>query len=493
MASVFKRGGKNNRGGYWYVSWFDHSGRRRSKCAKTTDKATAEQIARKLETEAAKRREGLIDPRQEAFAREAKRPIAELVAEYKAKLVANGRTERYIAEAIGYVERIAKAEGIGTATELTAERVAHYAAQLSDQGKSARTMQAVIGAAKSFTKWLVKCGKLPRDPLAGVSKPSPASDRKYRRRMLLPDEWPLLRAATVAGPQRYGLTGAERALLYQSAIQTGLRASELRSLTRRSVVFNATQPYIRLEAAHAKNGKAASQQIDQALAELLRAHVANKLPTAALFALPHITNLARMIRDDLEAARKAWIDEANDDVEEVNRRQQSDFLAVAHHDGRVLDFHSLRHTCGAWLALSGMHVKTVQSVMRHSTITLTMDAYGHLLPGAEAEAADRLGEMISLTARIDDAEENIVRMTGTDGQSAQRLAQQLGREMGPKPASPCEGNWARLVVADGDQALIDSEKPSRIAPLEHAVRLGTMVSPLAAPLAQLAEQLTLNQ
>src|SRR5262245_11629751 len=137
MASVFKRGGKTNRPGYYYVSWQDHTGRRRSKCARTTDKATAERIGAKLETEAAQRREGLIDPQLEGFAREAKRPLAELITEYKAKLVANGRVERYISEAVGYVERIAEAEVIDTAVGFTSERVAHYAAGLTDNGKSA--------------------------------------------------------------------------------------------------------------------------------------------------------------------------------------------------------------------------------------------------------------------------------------------------------------------------------------------------------------------
>jgi hypothetical protein len=52
MASVFKRGGKRAKG-YWYASWFDHHGKRRTRSARTTDKATAERIARKLEAEAA--------------------------------------------------------------------------------------------------------------------------------------------------------------------------------------------------------------------------------------------------------------------------------------------------------------------------------------------------------------------------------------------------------------------------------------------------------
>lgn len=145
----------------------------------------------------------------------------------------------------------------------------------------------------------------------------------------------------------------------------------------------------------------------------------NKLPAAPLFSLPHESLLARMLREDLTAARDAWLDDAKGNAEEQTRRVQHDFLAASNHEGHHLDFHSLRHTCGAWLAQSGAHPKTVQAVMRHSSITLTMDTYGHLLPGAEA--ADQLGAKVSLM-RDDDAEDNIVHMTGTDGPE-----QQLGR------------------------------------------------------------------
>ena len=53
MATVFKRGGKGNRGGNYYIQWYDHTGKRRSKSAKTTDMATAQRIASKLEAEVA--------------------------------------------------------------------------------------------------------------------------------------------------------------------------------------------------------------------------------------------------------------------------------------------------------------------------------------------------------------------------------------------------------------------------------------------------------
>ena len=60
-----------------------------------------------------------------------------------------------------------------------------------------------------------------------------------------------------------------------------------------------------------------------------------------------------------------------------------------------LDLHSLRHTCGAWLAIKNAHPKTIQAVMRHSSITLTMDRYGHLVPGQEADAIAQLDTLLN--------------------------------------------------------------------------------------------------
>ena len=443
MASVFKRGGKGNRHGYWYVAWIDCTGKRCSKCARTTDKATAERIGARLEDDAAKRREGLIDPELEAFVREARRPLTELLAEYKAKLQAGGRTPKHVKYAVEFVKSIAQFATFTTAGEFTAEGVNRYARHLLDGGRSARTIQAHLNAAKGFTRWLVEGGKLARDPLASVKKPNPNTDRRRRRRMLLHNEWPLLEAATIGGPDRNSMTGAERALLYRVAIQTGLRANELRSLTRVSILLDATRPYIRVKAADTKNSKPAQQFIDRALAEALRAHMGAKAPAATLFGLPHESTVARMLREDLDAARAEWLKAANRDAKEHAKRQQSDFLTAKNHDGQCLDFHSLRHTCGAWLAQSGAHPKTVQVVMRHSSITLTMDTYGHLLPGAEAEAADRLGAMISLPCAEDETRENVLRMTGTDSgtdrdDSAQRVAQRAGRDPRPADARACD-------------------------------------------------------
>jgi sarcosine oxidase delta subunit len=63
-------------------------------------------------------------------------------------------------------------------------------------------------------------------------------------------------------------------------------------------------------------------------------------------------------------------DQRPEDADELKRREASDFLLPTNHEGECFDFHSLRHTCGAWLALAGEHPKVVQTIMRLSQITL---------------------------------------------------------------------------------------------------------------------------
>lgn len=270
-----------------------------------------------------------------------------------------------------------------------------YGGSSSLQGKrSARTIQAYLTAIKGFARWLAIHQKLPRDPLASVKKPSPQADRRHERRILLPAEWPWLKAATLAGPVRFGMSPAERQLLYHTAIVTGLRAGELQSLTTASLFLDAKQPHLTAKAAHTENGKPAQQFLDAELAAALRLHTRLR-GQGPLFALPHATNLAAMLRADLHTASQLWLDGAGENHEERERREASDFLAEKNLRGEVLDFHSLRHTCGAWLALQGANPKLVQTVMRHSTITLTLDTYGHLFPGQQASAVARVGELLS--------------------------------------------------------------------------------------------------
>jgi integrase len=52
--------------------------------------------------------------------------------------------------------------------------------------------------------------------------------------------------------------------------------------------------------------------------------------------------------------------------------------------------HECRHTFASLMIAAGVNAKALQSFMGHSSITTTLDTYGHLMPGSEDEAANLL-------------------------------------------------------------------------------------------------------
>jgi integrase len=55
-----------------------------------------------------------------------------------------------------------------------------------------------------------------------------------------------------------------------------------------------------------------------------------------------------------------------------------------------LRLHQARHTYASFMIAAGVNAKALASYMGHSSIKVTFDLYGHLMPGAEAEAAELL-------------------------------------------------------------------------------------------------------
>jgi len=55
-----------------------------------------------------------------------------------------------------------------------------------------------------------------------------------------------------------------------------------------------------------------------------------------------------------------------------------------------LGFHEARHTYASLMIAAGVNAKALSTYMGHSSITVTLDRYGHLLPGNEKEAAELL-------------------------------------------------------------------------------------------------------
>ena len=55
-----------------------------------------------------------------------------------------------------------------------------------------------------------------------------------------------------------------------------------------------------------------------------------------------------------------------------------------------ISLHEGRHTFASLMIAAGVNAKALSTYMGHSSITITLDCYGHLMPGNENEAAGRL-------------------------------------------------------------------------------------------------------
>jgi integrase len=395
----------------WYYTYVTAEGERKP-MAGTEDYEATKSIARQKETEEAEYAHGVRDKRRDRLREAASKPLKAHLEEFEQKMNASGVTPEHITETISMIRKIAEEGGIIRIDQITAERVNGFADAMRRAKKSPRTIHKYLTAIKSFSRWLVAEGKLIGDPLVGVKKPSPRRQRE--RRILLPQELRLLQRAARTSGDRYGMSGEERAMLYDFAIQTGLRAGEIRSLKCTQLHLEEDDvPFVRVAADATKNRKEARQYLDERLAAQLRECIKTKHPSAAVFPLPNSHNLPAMLREDVELARTAWLREAGKNPVEYRRREQSDFLSVKSHAGQHLDFHALRHTCGAWAAKAGAHPKEVQSLMRHSSITLTMDTYGHLFPGQAAATVRRLSDFYR-DGDDDVTEAAALRKTGTD-------------------------------------------------------------------------------
>src|SRR5262249_36361879 len=145
-------------------------------------------------------------------------------------------------------------------------------------GRSAWSRNTHRAALVSFCNWCVRTGRLTTNPFKGVPKANEAADPRRRRRAMTEAELvrllevarrrPLLEALTVRRGRRKGeafanvrpevreqldAAGRERALIYKTLVLTGLRKSELASLTVAQVRLDGPVPHLELDAADEKS------------------------------------------------------------------------------------------------------------------------------------------------------------------------------------------------------------------------------------------------
>ncbi len=412
--SAYLRGQRGQGGKYW-ISFTDHQGIRRRMPA-LTDRRQSEALERQIESLAAARVGGdSATPEQERFIAglpkamikklvrwdilpgaklEAARPLADQLGEYIAALRAKGRNRVYCDNTRRFLDRMVNECGWKKLTDLTPDSIINWldSLQLITQNRkpdasdgvppdktdacggaaSARTKNEYLSAAQIFANWLVKQGRMTRNPLANIGRVEQRGREVYIRRAMADDE--IIRLLDVAGDYR---------IVYLTALTTGLRRGELAKLLWTDIHLEAAHPFINVRAGISKNRKTAII--------FLRQDVADGLRAIALTDAAHVFDMpsGKRFKSHLQAAGIAAKDKA----------------------GRVVDFHALRHTFITSLSKAGVSPRVAMELARHSQIDLTMRVY---TDAGMLGTADAVNCLPSWQSRRADASSQTASATGTD-------------------------------------------------------------------------------
>jgi integrase len=279
------------------------------------------------------------------------KPLSEHLEDFKNSLLAKGSSQGYVLSTTNYVKSVFETCGFKRWSDIDANKLYTYLADLRKDGIGERTFNRQLQNSKQFCRWMIKERRATApSPLEHLSCITQTEKRRKRRALTLEEQIGLLKVAKNGKPH-HNLTGYERYLVYKLALLTGMRANEIRHLTKSSFDFN--ERTVTVDAGYAKNKKTSVINLKTDLAEELKAYLANKMPYVKVFAMPN--QPAKMIKEDLEIA----------EIEYKNAEGQA-------------DFHSLRHTFITNLVQQGVYPKDVQILARHSSITLTLDHYTHV-------------------------------------------------------------------------------------------------------------------
>ena len=371
----------------WYIEYRDENGIK--KCVPGyTDRKATDQKAGELERTAEHVRCG-YKPKEHDFLN---LPLVDQLKDYKRYLLAKSTSEKQARQVHNRALRIIEGCHFLTWANISPHKIISFLEVLRTDTKektgiSAQTYNWYLKSMKSFCKWMVQEGRAPENPLSHLQGLNVKTDLRHKRRALTEKECRALLKAAQKGKKHRRMSGPDRALLYQTALESGLRANEIRTLKVENCRVESKPPELIVEAAYSKHRREDHQPIPLALAKKLAVHTKGREIDELVFpTMPRADRVSTMLKEDLKAAKISYKDESD----------------------RYADFHALRHTYITNLAKSGVHPKVAMDLARHSDINLTMARYSHTVIRDRAEA------LTALPSLTDGNEPMEQKATGTD-------------------------------------------------------------------------------
>ena len=353
MASIYKRKqDERKKSQAWYICYIDHDGRKRTKKG-FSDKKETELLAGKLELDAMRRREGLIDPEQEKQAERRKAPLDGHLDDFETSL--GKTTEKHVKLTMTRVRRIVTDAEMELPADIDIESVeAVLLDMLENDEIGHKTYNHYVAAISQFCTWMVP-KRMAVNPLLGIEKLNTEVDVRHPRRALEPKEFQkLLKSARESDVLIQCYTGEQRARIYTISYMTGLRRKEIASLTPKSFDLDSDPPTVTVEAACSKHRRKDVLPLHAEFVPMLREWITGE-PDEPIF--PKL------------AKRRTWL-MVKKDLERVQIPYQTD-------EG-IADFHAAgRHTHITELLRNGTSLPEAKELARHTDVKMTMK-YAHI-------------------------------------------------------------------------------------------------------------------
>ncbi len=246
-------------------------------------------------------------------------------------------------------------------TELRTVHLQEFVDELAAEGLAPSTIQGTILPLRVLYRFALRYERCANNPTRELSIPS---GEKSRDRVASPAE---------AAELIVALKSPVDKAIYGVAFYAGLRRGELLALEVENIDFKNRTIHV-------------GRSWDAANKEFTNPKTAKGKRTVPIPSVLLPLLMAVRPKSGLMFPREPGSEEPISEVS-LRRRAARAWEAAGLEQ---ITLHECRHTYASYMIAAGVNAKALSTYMGHATITITLDRYGHLMPGNESEAAELL-------------------------------------------------------------------------------------------------------
>jgi integrase len=213
--------------------------------------------------------------------------------------------------------------------------------------------------------------------------------------------------------------------LFLCAVRTGIRQGELLSLKGADLDFNGRFVHVQRNLSRGsisatKNGKDRKVDMSRQLAEALSDLLSKRRAEALRKEMEKPAEERRDAATVVNAVMEDWLFQTPETVAKSEAGKRRRLRGTKPRGGTQIDqsnirklfnrlltdarlrrvrFHDLRHSFASLLLQQSESLTYVKEQMGHSSINVTVDIYGHLVPGGNRQAVDKLDDTVPAAAK----------------------------------------------------------------------------------------------